>query len=203
MCIFWADCTKSISIPNEKAPAIGRGFSPARRLRRASRAAAPGKSRTLSFLSLHLARTRLIPGARLRRASRAPCLFLSCVSHVRGSFRVWAHAELLFSQANRNPASCSLRPGGNPPGKSPRQTSMNTQNVGPNVPPRTETPEKLELCSFGFSGVSLSAGGLRPNGRLSRPAAREKGKSAAGHWNGVRRGEALLRIFVYFLFGRK
>ena len=64
--------------------------------------------------------------ARLRRASRAPCLCLYPASHARGCFRVRAHAGLLFSRAGRKPTSCSLQPGGNPPGKSPRQTSMNT-----------------------------------------------------------------------------
>ena len=41
-----------------------------------------------------------------------------------------------------------------------------------------------------FRAFPLSAGGLRPEGPLSRPAARGKGRSAAGHWNGVRRGSA-------------
>ena len=52
--------------------------------------------------------------ARLRRASRAPCLFLPRVSHARGWFRVRAHTGLLFSRAGRNPTSCSLRPGKSP-----------------------------------------------------------------------------------------
>ena len=56
--------------------------------------------------------------ARLRRASRAPGLFLCPTAHARGWFRVRAHAWLLFSRAGRDPVFCSLRPG-----KSPRQIS--------------------------------------------------------------------------------
>ena len=185
--------------------------------------------------------------ARLRRASRAPCLWLRPVSHARGCFRVWARVELLFSRAGQKPVSCSLRQGESPP-----QTSINEKNVGPNVPQRTETPEKLSFAPWLFGRFPASrrfaaewplkpasseekgrsAKGRRrpprtetleklsfapwlfkrfpylpavcgPKGRVSRPAARGKGRSAAGHRNGVQRGEALLRIFVYFLFGRK
>ena len=81
-------------------------------------APAVGKTRTVSFSSPRLARTRFFPGARLRRASRAPGLFLCPTAHARGWFRVRAHAWLLFSRAGRNPVFCSLRPG-----KSPRQIS--------------------------------------------------------------------------------
>ena len=45
--------------------------------------------------------------ARLRRASRAPCLWLRPVSHARGWFRVQAHAELLFSRQGKGLASVS------------------------------------------------------------------------------------------------
>ena len=48
----------------------GQGESP--RLRRASRAAAPGKTRTVFFSSPRLARTRLVPGARPRMAPVFP-----------------------------------------------------------------------------------------------------------------------------------
>ena len=54
------------------------------------RAAAPSKSRTV-FL-------------------------LRPVSHARDCFQVRARARLLFSQTSRDPVSCSLRRGGNPPG---------------------------------------------------------------------------------------
>ena len=161
-----------------------------------ARAPAAGKSRS-GFVSLpNRARTRFFPGAcsrtapvfpggekaracgghtcggqvaRLRRASRAPCLFLPRVSHARGFFRVWAHAGLLFPQAGRNPTSCSLRPGGNPPGKSPGAS------------PTHRNARKAELCSLAFRAFPLSAGGLRPEGPLSRPAARGRGRSAKGH----------------------
>ena len=99
-------------------------------------AAAPSKSRTpavsnsrsLSFSSPRLARTRLLSGCRpalsfcfpgqgesprLRRASRAhlrwairaPCLWLCPASHARGWFHVQARARLLFSRADRKPAA--------------------------------------------------------------------------------------------------
>ena len=114
--------------------------------------------------------------AHLRWAIHAPCFCLRQASHARGFFRVQAHAGLLFSWAGKKPVSCSLRQGESPP-----QTSINEKNVGPNVPQRTETPEKLELCSLAFRAFPLSAGGLRPEGPLSRPAARKRGRSAKGH----------------------
>ena len=122
------------------------------------------KSRT-GFVSFPcLARTRLISGARPRRASVFPNK---------------QEARLLF------PA-----PGRNPPGESPRQTSMNTQNVGPNVPPRTETPEKLSSAPWLFGRFPCQPAVCGLKGRLSRPAARKKERTAAGRRNGVRRGEA-------------
>ena len=39
---------------------------------------------------------------------------------------------------------------------------------------------KAELCSLAFRAFPLSAGGLRPKGPLSRPAARKRGRSAKG-----------------------
>ena len=63
--------------------------------------------------------------------------------------------------------------------------------------------KKLSSAPWLFRAFPLPAGGLRPEGPLSRPAARKRKRLAAGHRNGVQRGEALLRIFVYFLFGRK
>ena len=68
---------------------------------------------------------------------------------------------------------------------------------------RTETLEKLSFAPWLFKRFPYLPAVCGPKGRLSRPAARGKGRSAAGHWNGVQRGEAPLRIFVYFLFGRK
>ena len=49
---------------------------------------------------------------------------------------------------------------------------MNTQNVGPNVPPRTETPEKLSfaLWLFGRFPVSRRFAAERPR----KPASSEK-----------------------------
>src|SRR5699024_447229 len=101
-------------------------------------------SRTVSFSSPRLARTRFFPGAsprtapvfpggenarasggqdahrgfffpasrthaHLRWARRAPCLCLLGVSHARGSFRVQAHARLLFSRAGRKPAPAASK----------------------------------------------------------------------------------------------
>ena len=86
-----------------------------------------------------------------------------------------------FPRQGKRPGSCSLRPGGSLPGKSPRQTSMNTQNVGPPVPPTHRNARKAELCSLAFRAFPLSAGGLRPEGPLSRPAARKRGRLAKGH----------------------
>ena len=47
--------------------------------------------------------------------------------------------------------------------------------------PTHRNARKAELCSLAFRAFPLSAGGLRPKGPLSRPAARERGRSATGH----------------------
>ena len=65
------------------------------------------------------------------------------------------------------------------------------QRKGAGVPLCTETPEKLSFAPLAFRAFPLSAGGLRPNGRLSRPAARKRKRLAAGHRNGVQRGSGL------------
>ena len=106
--------------------------------------------------------------AHLRWAIHAPCFCLRQASHARGFFRVQAHAGLLFSRAGQKPVSCSLRQGESPP-----QTSINEKNVGPNVPQRTETLEKLELCSFGFLGVSLISRRFAAR-RAAKPASSQK-----------------------------
>ena len=113
--------------------------------------------------------------ARLRRASRAPGLCFRPVSHARDCFQVRARARLLFSQTSRDPVSCSLRRGGNPPGENLRQTSMNTQNVGPNVPPRTETPEKLSFAPWLFGRFPCQPAVCGRKAALSRPAVRKRG----------------------------
>ena len=98
---------------------------------------------------------------RLRRASRAPCLWLRPASHARCCFRVRARAWLLFSRAGRKLSFCSLQLGENPPGESPGAS------------PEHRNARKAELCSFGFSGVSPPAGDLRPKGPR-KPASSEK-----------------------------
>ena len=82
--------------------------------------------------------------ARLRRASRAPCL---CLHLNRARTRFFPGA---------GPRMAPVFPG---------------REKAPAHPQRTETPEKLELCSLAFWAFPLSAGGLRPEGPLSRPAA--------------------------------
>ena len=72
----------------------------------------------------------------------------------------------------------------------------------PARPPRTETLEKLSSAPWLFKRFPVSRR-FAAEWPLSRPAARKRKRLAAGHRNGVQRGEALLRIFVYFLFGRK
>ena len=99
--------------------------------------------------------------ARLRRASRAPCLCFRPVSHARDCFQVRARARLLFSQTSRDPVSCSLRRGGNPPGESPGAS------------PTHRNARKAELCSLAFRAFPLSAGGLRPE-RPRKPASSER-----------------------------
>ena len=78
-----------------------------------------------------------------------------------------------FPRQGKRPGSCSLRPGGSLPGKSPRQTSMNTQNVGPPVPPRTETPEKLSFAPLAFRAFSLISRRFAAR-RAAKPASSEK-----------------------------
>ena len=50
------------------------------------------------------------PPARLRRANRAPGLFLCPTAHARGCFGVGTLAELLFSRAGRKPAAAPGTP---------------------------------------------------------------------------------------------
>ena len=103
----------------------GQGESP--RLRRASRAAAPGKTRTVFFSSPRLARTRLVPGARPRMAPVFP-----------GREKAPAH------------------------------------------PQRTETLEKLSFAPWLFKRFPYLPAVCGPKGRVSRPAARKRGRSASG-----------------------
>ena len=138
--------------------------------------------------------------ARLRRASRAPCLFLLRVSHARapavsktrtGFASLPSHARtrfflgasprmapvflggeksyLLFPAAGRKPA-----------GRKPAPNFHEYAKRGAKRTPTHRNARKAELCSFGFSAFPLSAGGLRPKGRVSRPAARKKERTAAG-----------------------
>ena len=242
VCVFAQPRTPaagSVCVPAHGSCFLRQGKRPRLRrahLRWAIRAAAPSKSRTVSFSSPRLARPRLVPCAsprkapvfpggekaracaghtcggqfaRLRRASRAPCLFLPRVSHARGWFRVRARARLLFPQAGKKPAPAPGKsrtvfvaafeprtpavfseyrptlsfyfPGQGeipPPGPCGREETRRAK--APAHPQRTETPEKLELCSLAFRAFPLSAGGLRPEGPLSRPAARKRGRSAKG-----------------------
>ena len=112
---------------------------------------------------------------RLRRAIRAPGLCLH-LSRARGSFWVQAHAELLFSQAGRKPGFCSLQPG-----KSPRQISdLKRITWGHPFPNAQKRSKKLSSAPWFFRAFPSSAGELRPEGPLSRPAARKRGRSAKG-----------------------
>ena len=196
MCIFWADCAKSISIPNEKAPATGRGFSaapgtpavsktrtcgeqdahrvcgctqprthavgsgcrptlsfcfPGRgeipRLRRASHAAAPSKTRTGFVPAPSLARTRLVPSAGPRTAP----VF-------SGREKAW----LLFPAV----------------GQKPEPNFHEYVKRGAKRSPTHRNARKAGALLLGFSGVSLPAGGLRPNGRTKPASSEKKGVSS-------------------------
>ena len=70
-----------------------------------------------------------------------------------------------FPRQGKRPGSCSLRPGGSLPGKSPRQTFINDKNVGPPVPPRTETPEKLSSAPWLFGRFPYQPAVCGPKGR--------------------------------------
>ena len=149
-------------------PACGGQFA---RLRRASRA--PGlflcpTAHARGFFQVWaLRRAPVFPGRkkpdpcslwpggnpRLRRASRAPCLCLHSTAHARSCFRVCARAELLFSQAGRKPRR---------------------------IPHAQKRPKSWSFAPLAFWAFPLSAGGLRPEGPLSRPAARKRGRSAKG-----------------------
>ena len=84
--------------------------------------------------------------ARLRRAhlplSNSRTVFASAPSRARPRFFPGGGPRtLLFSQAGKKISFSSLRPGGSLPGKSPRHTSMNMQNVGPPVPHAQKRPK--------------------------------------------------------------
>ena len=127
--------------------------------------------------------------ARLRRARRAPCFFLPRVSHARGWFRVRAHAWLLFSPGREKapahpqrtetleklsfapwlfkrfpylPAVCG------PKGRVSRPAARKRGEIsdkGAGVLLRTETPEKLELCSLAFRAFPCQPAVCGPKGR--------------------------------------
>ena len=207
-----------------RAPAAGKsrtGFVPApsrartrlvpgARLRRAhlrwaSRAAAPSKSRTVSFSSPRLARTRLVPGVGPHRASVFPGRekawflfpaagqkptpavgksrtgsFLPRVSHARapaasksrGCAGQVAHRVCACAQPRTHaavsecvPTHGSCFPGG---------------EKAPARPPRTETLEKLSFAPWLFKRFPCQPAVCGPKGRVSRPAARKRGRSAKG-----------------------
>ncbi len=112
----------------------------------------------LTFRAFPLSAGGLRPeGPRLRRARRAPCLFLPRVSHARGSFRVGARARLLFSRAGKKLSFCSLRPGRKPAGQKPALNFREYVKRGAKRSPTHRNARKAELCSFDFSGVSLAS----------------------------------------------
>ena len=119
-----------------------------------ARAAAPGKSRTVSLSSPCLARTRLVPGAGPHRASVFP-----------GGEK----AHLLFPAAGRKPAV-----------RKPVPNFHEYVKRGATRSPTHRNARKAELCSLAFQTFPLSAGGLRPEGPLSRPAARKRRRAASG-----------------------
>ena len=136
---------------------------------------------------------------RLRRARRVPCLCQHSASHARDCFRVRARAELLFSQTSRKPVSCSLRRGGNLPGTNFHEYAKR----GAERTPTHRNARKAELCSLAFRAFPLSAGGLRPNGRLSRPAARKRGEISERAQAYSLRAETLEKLsFAPWLFKR-
>ena len=105
------------------------------------------------------------PAARLRRASRAPCLCFRPVSHAHGCFQVRAHAGLLFSQTGKKPNSCSLRPGRKSAGQKPAPNFHKYAKRGAKRTPTHRNARKAELCSLAFRAFPMPAGGLRPKGR--------------------------------------
>ena len=133
----------------------GQGESP--RLRWAIRA--PGL-----WLHLSRARTRACTGqvvhrvfflpasrthARLRRASRAPCL---C-----STFEPRTHAVL--SGCKPTHGSC-----------------FSGRGKSPGASPTHRNARKAELCSLAFQAFPLSAGGLRPKGPLKPASSQKKGE---------------------------
>ena len=171
---------------------------------------AVSKSRPVFVSFPCLARPRLFPGvwpahgsctcggqvARLRRASHAPCLFLPRVSHARAPAAGKSRSGFV-SLPNR--ARTRLVPGARPrmapvfPG---RQEScllfpaagqkpapnfrFEKNNVGPPVPPRTETPEKLSFAPwlFGRFPVSRRFAAERPRKPASSAEEGKNGRRA-------------------------
>ena len=162
----------------------------------------PAKRCALSFSLPRLVRPRGCAGqfARLRRAIRAPCLcFLPARARTRGCAGQIAHRVCISALPRTHavlsgcaPAhgfcfpgqaeslhSCSLRPGENPPG----ETFHEYAKRGAKRTPTHRNARKAELCSFGFSGVSLVS---------RRFAARRAVKPASSERKGVtgRRAQA-------------
>ena len=147
----------------------------------------PAKRCTLSFSSPRLARTRLISGARPRTApvfpdrGKAPARPPRTETPEKLSFAPW-----LFGRFPCQPAICGLK------GRVSRPAARKRGEISERVqasPFAQKRSKKLSSAPWLFRAFPLPAGGLRPEGPLSRPAARKrKGRLAAGRRNGVRRG---------------
>ena len=62
------------------------------------------------------------------------------------------------------------------------------QRKGAGVPLCTETLEKLSFAPWLFKRFPYLPAVCGPKGRVSRPAARKRGRSASGRWNGGSKG---------------
>ena len=115
-----------------------------------ARAPAVSKSRTLFFSSPRLARTWFFPSAGSRRASVFPS-------------RQKAH--LLFPAAGRKPA-----------GQKPAPNFHEYAKRGAKRTPTHRNARKAELCSFGFSGVSLISRRFAARRAVKPASSAEEGK---------------------------
>ena len=150
--------------------------------------------------------------ARLRRARRAPCFFLPRVSHARGWFRVRAHAWLLFSRAGRKPAAHPQRTETleklsfapwlfkrfpylpavcGPKGRVSRPAARKRGEISERAQASSfaqKRPKSWSSAPWLFGRFPYLPAVCGPKGRVSRPAARGKGRSAAGRRNGGSKG---------------
>ena len=136
----------------------------------------PAKRSALFVPALILARPRGCGGHTCGgQFAHRVCVFAQPRTHAVHSKCAPAHG-FCFPGQGESLTSVPCGRGGNLPSKSPRQTSMNTQNVGPPVPPTHRNARKAELCSLAFRAFPRQPAVCGPKGRTKPASSQKKGE---------------------------